>query len=229
MIRVAICDDDSKDLETLHSLIRKYDSQNTFVVHSFSDSEQFQATWDTVSYDIVLLDIEMKAPTGYELGKRLKELNAPSVIIFVTKSGKYVLKGYGIAFRYLMKPVQYDEFSMAMDAAIAEVSSGRLSFSNNDGMTCIPINDILYVESYRHTVTVHTLSNVYELRQTLASIAGSLPRTMFISPHKGYLVNLRHIYFASSTEIKLSNGVVIPISRRKRLEFNTALNNYLGR
>ena len=44
-----------------------------------------------------------------------------------------------------------------------------------------------------------------------------------------YLVNMEHILYTSSDEIMRSNGAKLPISRRKRQEFNQAFNTYLGR
>ena len=229
MIKIAVCDDDPLDMEDIRELINTYNSDKTYAVNSYSDSQQFLSVCTSTSFDIVLLDIEMAAPTGYELGRILKARENPPVIIFITKSSKYVLKGYGIAFRYLMKPVQYAEFAEAMDAAVEEINSNRLSFTCENGMLNVPMKDILYIESYGHSVTIHTTSCDYSMRYSLAEIAGELPRSTFVSPHKGYLVNLRHIQYASSAEIRLTGGTSLPVSRRKRTEFNTALNNYLGR
>ena len=229
MIRIAICDDDPLDIEEIRSLISIYNADHTYAVNSYSDSQQFLSVCSATSFDIVLLDIEMAVPTGYDLGRILKARDNPPVIIFITKSSKYVLKGYGIAFRYLMKPVLYADLSEAMDAAVAEVTANRLSLICDNGMLSILIKDILFIESYGHDISIHTFSRKYTLRQSISDIAEGLPRSTFISPHKGYIVNLRHIRFASSSEIKLSDGTSIPVSRRKRTEFNTALNNYLGR
>ena len=51
----------------------------------------------------------------------------------------------------------------------------------------------------------------------------------FVSPHKSYLVNMEHIVYATGTAVFLSSGHQLPISRRKRQEFNQIFNAYLGR
>jgi len=50
-----------------------------------------------------------------------------------------------------------------------------------------------------------------------------------VSPHKSYLVNMEHIVYATGTAVFLSSGHQLPISRRKRQEFNQNFNAYLGR
>ena len=67
MIKIAVCDDDPLDMEDIRELINTYNSDKTYAVNSYSDSQQFLSVCTSTSFDIVLLDIEMAAPTGYEL------------------------------------------------------------------------------------------------------------------------------------------------------------------
>ena len=184
---------------------------------------------ERLSYDIVLLDIEMEPPTGLDVAKQLLDLANPPIIIFTTKSNAYALKGYGTALRYLQKPLKRMDFFEAMDAAIREVKAHRFSFSIDDTTIALPLRDIQYIEMFGHYAVVHDATSEYRFRCTLREIISILPKGYFAMPHKSIVVNLGHIRSASSTEILLDNGHRVPISRRKLHEFNQAFYHFLGR
>lgn len=75
--------------------------------------------------------------------------------------------------------------------------------------------NILYVESNRRKITVHTLqrqNSYYQRLDTAEQLLGS----SFLRCHQSYLVNLRHIRELKPDYILLYNGNVIPISRSRR-------------
>ena len=229
MIQIAICDDEVQDLEHIAALIRKHLSSTAASIQTFSSSESFLHTVGISSFDILFLDIEMSAPNGYEVAQKLHMLQSSPLIVFVTKSSKYTLKGYGLVFRYLLKPFQEKDLTKVLDEAILEIKSNRLSFRYDGSLFSIPISSIIYAESCGHISTIHTETAEYIVRQTLTDLLQQLPPSLFSFPHKSYLINMQHVLYASSKEIQMSNHDLIPISRRKRETFNFSLNNFLGR
>ena len=176
------------------------------------------------------LDIEMTAPTGFEAAKQLVATQNPRpLIIFITKSNAYTIKGYGVAFRYLVKPIAWDDFALALDAALDELSANRFSFSYNNDLVSIPLQSIYYIESFAHVAVIHTANDEFHIRATLSEVKQNLPLSRFTAPHKSYLVNMSHINTVLSDDIILTNGDRIPISRRKRQEFNADFCRFLGR
>jgi len=89
--------------------------------------------------------------------------------------------------------------------------------------------EIYYLESHGHKVLIHCKGQDLTLRMTIPEALEQLPKRCFASPHKSYLVNMEHIVYATGTTVVLSNGNQLPISRRKRQEFNQNFNAYLGR
>lgn len=229
MIQIAICDDEVEDIEYITSLIRKHLSSATASIQTFSSSEVFLRTLGVSFFDILFLDIEMESPTGYEVAQRLHAIEDSTLIIFVTKSSRYTLKGYGLVFRYLLKPLQEEDLTKALDAAISEIKSNRLSFKYDGDLFSIPISNIIYIESFGHFSTIHTETAEYVVRQTLTELLQQLSQSLFSFSHKSYLINMKHILCASSKEVQMSNHDLLPISRRKKESFNSTLNNYLGR
>ncbi len=229
MIQIAICDNEPSDLENTAAAIHKHLSPTAVSVQTFLSSSSFLQAFDGQSFDILFLGIEESSPTGYEVAQKLHNLRNSPLIIFIARTTEYAIKGYGLAFRFLLKPYQEKDLIEALDAAIAEIQSHRLSFKYDGTLFSIPISDIVYIESSGHFSSIHTDTAEYIVRQTLANLLLQLPSSSFFSPHKSFLVNMQHILYISSKEVQMSDQVRIPISRRKRDAFASAWNDYLGR
>ena len=228
-MRVALCDDEPKDLVCLETLCKKYDPNGQLECESFLSASQLLNAAETTSFDLILLDIEMEGVTGFEAAEQLIKQKRPPLIVFVTKSQAYCVRGYGVAFRYLVKPIQWQEFENALDAALMEYQSNRLMFNLNEQRQTVYIGDIMYLETYDHVTIVHTTQQQYPVRMSLTELAGHLPRSCFAFSQKSYLVNMHYIQTTTNAQITLTDGSKIPISRRKRTDFNAQLNDFLGR
>lgn len=171
----------------------------------------------------------MEPPNGYEIAKKLINLPKPPVVIFATKSNAYALKGYGIALRYLQKPIARDDFYEAMDVAISDATAHRLTFQIDNTLVSVPLRDVQYIETFGHYTVVHTAQESYRFRSTLKEMMAKLPKGYFVSPHKSFIVNLEYIRSASASEISMNCGVKIPIGRKRMSDFNEALYRFLGR
>lgn len=151
------------------------------------------------------------------------------LVIFVTKRHEYAVQGYGIAFRYLVKPLDESLFTAAMDAVVQELDSKHFTVEYEGATLSLETSDIYYLESHGHKVLIHCKGQDLTLRITIPEALEQLPKRCFASPHKSYLVNMEHIVYATGTTVVLSSGNQLPISRRKRQEFNQSFNAYLGR
>lgn len=228
-MRIAICDDEERERSELCRMVREYDSLGELEVSLFSSAAELYLATAQKKFSIVLLDIEMKAPNGYEIAQQLqKQADAP-LIIFVTKSMEYTLRGYGVAFRYLVKPIRQEDLSQALTAAASEAREKHLFFQADGTSHVIPVQDIYYFEVFLHNTTLHLANRSLSLRIPLKEILAQLPRRSFAMPHQSYIVNFQHIRSASTEEICMTNGASIPISRRKQPEFEARFLQYLGR
>lgn len=229
-MKLAICDDESWELDNICSLLHRYDITNTISIICYTDGEKLlqQLKTGAESFDLLLLDIEMPS-NGFQLAQSILALPNKPLVIFVTKRHEYAVQGYGVAFRYLVKPLDYSIFSAAMDAAVQEFQSKRFSVEYDGGTLSLVTSDILYLESYGHMVVIHSKVKEIRLRMSIQNAAEQLPKRCFASPHKSYLVNMEHILYTTTDEIILSDSIHLPISRRKKQEFNRAFNLYLGR
>ncbi len=227
---MAICDDERESREELVGYCRKYG--HGLIVSSYSSAFSLLLESDTKQFDIVIMDIEMSAPNGFEVATILRKKKIPPVIIFVTKSNAYTIQGYGVAFRYLPKPVTYEVFAEALSLAIKSVSPTKISIFSNSKSYILSIDTILYFESLDHTVTVHTLTNKLPSRVTLQEIAMKLSEEDFVQPHKSYLVNLAFVHSVENDCIYVGQSsplTRIPLSKGKRKAFIRLLGEYIAK
>ena len=226
-LHLGICDDEPQDLALILDAVKHYDRENQFRITTFLHARDLLECSDDI--DILFMDIEMEPPNGFEVAKKLSDMANAPVIIFVTKSNAYAMKGYGIAIRYLQKPIVQDNFIEAMDAAVADATAHRLTFQVDSATVSIMLRDVQYIEAFGHYAVVHTDRSAYRFRSTLKDVLSRLPKGYFVAPHKSYIVNLEHIHSATAVEITLDCGAAVPIGRKRAQEFNEALYRFLGR
>lgn len=228
-MRIAICDDNEADLNMIASMIHSYDSSGLMTISLFSTATELYSQCQTKPVDIAVLDIEMKSPNGYEIARQLISQKKPPLIIFVTNSSAYTIRGYGVALRYLVKPLSKELLWEALDTALLKIKANRFAFSIDGGSYVINIEDIYYFEVFNHVAVVHTCDSEYTFRTSLKDVAAQLPTGCFGIPHQSYLVNLGHVKAAHSDKIILTNGAHVPVSRRKLKQFQEEFYGYLGR
>lgn len=228
-MHIAICDDDALDLSSLHNVFRQYDTKKQFQISEFRSATELLVSANEVSYDIAILDIEMDSPNGYEAALVLAKQPSPPLIIFATNSMDYTIRGYGLAFRYIPKPLTLEKLSPVLDAAVQEIYADRFAFSVDGVSYVLCMKDIYYIEVYNHVTTLHTMDDEYSLRTSMKELLSQLPQGYFGMPHQSYIVNFTHIKTATTQEVVLTNGAHIPVSRRRQAEFIQQLHRYLGR
>lgn len=150
-IRIAICDDEQGELSYLQELVKKYNPD--IDVSLFSSAESLMDGVKRQNYDITLLDIEMDGLDGFSAAKELVKIKNPPLVILVTNSGEYTVRGYEVAFRYLPKPVSYDVLANALSAAIDQIVPYKFTITANGRAHVIPINEILFFEASGHNLS----------------------------------------------------------------------------
>lgn len=225
-MKLAICDDNPSDLSLLLQLLTDYDPK--LEVDAFASALELYQSAAEQEYEAVILDIEMEAPNGYDIALQLAREDSHPVILFLTNSAAYAVRGYGLAFRYLLKPLTQEALAEAMDALAQELRSNRLIINLEKSTQVVRVQDIIYAEVHEHHVFLNTLQGRLGYRSSLKDLAAQLPERWFAIPHQSYLVNLLHVCSVVEQEVRLTNGVCLPISRRKLTKFMHSFYRFLG-
>ena len=225
-MRIAVCDDDEKDLCHLTALLTDLDP--SMRISRFSTALALYESAEQEMYDAVFLDIEMQAPNGYEIALRLSRQASHPIIFFVTNSAAYAVQGYGLALRYLLKPLTAEALRGALDALSQELSNNRLAIHLGGTAHVLQVQEILYVEAANHHVVLHTTEGNHTFRVTLRELSKQLPTRWFCAPHQSFMLNLLHVQTTSMQEVCLTDGTRIPITRSRQREFLRSFHRFLG-
>lgn len=215
MIHFVLCDDDPRFLEELRHQVEA-NLSCAHRIHTFTAMEQIP---DSIlsGCDIALLDADFsgKRYSGIDIARRLRSLRRDAVILFITHYIEYAPEGYEVnAFRYLLKSAVRSKLPGYLAEAVAQVRSGRASLKLQIGgeWMNVPLSEILYIRSDRHTVTVHTGAKSYTYYQSLTALEEMLSDQGFLRIHKSVLVNMAHLKQFHSQGAVLSDGTQLRVS-----------------
>ena len=225
--RVAICDDSTADAGFVLQLLQQWAADRQILIQPelFSSGERFLFHYaDTKDYDILLLDIEMGAMDGVTMAKRVRQDNEAVQIVFITGYSDYIAEGYEVAaLHYLMKPVNPDKLFTVLDRALEKRRQNeRCLFLDLPGeMVRIPFYEIRYLDVHQNYVTVHAKAD-YTVKRTLGDVEKELD-DRFCRVGRGMILNLKYIQRVTKTEVRLSEGTVLPLPRGAYEPLNRAI------
>jgi len=221
MLQVALCDDEEKILALLSRRIDSSFRKKGLLVsiHTFSSSEALKRRLEDFSFDVYFLDIDMPGMDGVDLGLYIKEHDIGNCIVYLSNRDDRVFETFKIApLRFIRK----NRFNEEIDEAVQSISGWweqnrkkSLVFSSYGEMISIPVDEILYIECSDKVQKIVTKTLTKLIRGTLSEMEAKLHGYGFIKPHRGYLVNYRHIKCIESSGIILKNEISIPISKYK--------------
>lgn len=195
---------------------------------------------EELSPDMIFLDIQMPAKTGFDL---LSELDTLPAVIFTTAHDEYALKAFEVnALDYLLKPIDPKRLTDAIQkltlfedrelVANEHKGESRSFLSDNDqvfvkdGEKCwfVRLSEIRLFESVGNYARVFFGTNKPLILKSLNSLEERLdPRTFFRANRK-HIVNLRMIekvepFFNGGLLLEIKGGEKIEVSRRQAVRF----------
>ena len=230
-MRVAICDDNQTFAKTLADYIEAEYKSLDLRIEFFANGEELVAYYeaDKKSFDVILLDIEMKQINGIDAAHQIRKVDSRVVIIFITSHDELASMGYEVAaFRFLTKPVKSKKLIEALEAVRAQTGSTKtIHVSNAEGEYTININDILFFEARNQQVSIQTKEGHFLQRYSLSDYVEELAKYDFVSIHRSYLVNMKYVKGLNKQEIILQDGTALPISRLKYAEVKQSFHDYI--
>lgn len=230
-MRVAICDDEKESSNGLSCLIRKQEPDCEVVC--FHTCRQFLEAGQ--HFDILLLDIRMENMGGIEVARALRIRREDTILIFVTALKDYVPEAFDVsAFHYLLKPVSPEKFCRVFEDACRKVrkreniNSGQLFFQTKARSFTVQKGEILYVESRKRKVEIHTLKENVTVYATMKHMEEQLGEG-FCRCHRGYLVNMAYVTEYGAGFVRLQNEETVYLAREKYSEFVRVYGEYLKR
>ena len=228
--RVAIVDDSTTDAEFVKGILKSWADQRQANIQAevFPSAEAFLFRYaEDKEWAILLLDIEMGAMDGVTMAKRVRQDNEAVQIVFITGYSDYIAEGYEVAaLHYLMKPVNQDKLFTVLDRALEKRKQEErcLNLEAYGEMVRIPFYEIRYLDVHQNYVTVHAKAD-YTVKRTLGDFEKELDERFF-RVGRGMILNLKYIQRVTKTEVRLSDGTVLPLPRGAYESLNRAIIQY---
>lgn len=225
MITCAMCDDELPFAEQLRSLVMAYAKKKRVELQAetFASAEELlEEIENGAGFEILFLDIEMRKMDGIELGKKLRERSYQTLIIYVSGYDQYMRQLFEAEpFRFLSKPLKQEELENVLDKAFERISRfHRELFTIRFGKNVVNLlcRDIVYLESNKRKVIVHTVRGEYEYYNKLDEAEEELLAISadFVRIHKAYLVNMEHVEAFQYEKLALRDGTILSISEAHR-------------
>ena len=240
MIRTVIIDDEPHVRKTLTSLLENF-CPNVLIAGEAESIESGLAAIRKYHPDMVLLDIQLKDGTGFELLRKLDTIEFK--IIFITAFEQYAIQAFRFsAVDYLLKPVDPEDLVGAIARAeqvlkselkvrlaalennltAAEPAHRKIVIRTADNIHLIRQDDIVFCEADGSYTHIHLRDNRRIITSRLLhEFDDMLAGSGFFRVHKSYLINLAAIERFEKGEggfVILAGDHKIPVASRKKDE-----------
>lgn len=232
MRHIALCDDDERDRRALMKLLPQlpgFRRSNDLRFSEYAGGEKLLSGIREKKdvFDLIFLDIFMPGLSGMETAREIRALGIDTPIVFLTTSPDFALESYDVnAVDYLLKPVDAEKLQRVLSRLPQQETGPHLSIRSGKRVVNIMSEHILYIESDRNKLTIHTATDTFYQYGKLDDLEKQLPQDCFLRCHKSFLVNMNHIY-AAEDQFRMDNGEIVPIKVRERRAIREAYFRYI--
>ena len=199
--------------------------------------------------NVVFLDVELDYGTGLDLLDHLDKIDFE--LIFMTAYNKYALKAFKYsAIDFLLKPVDPDDLVSAVNKAKEMIQKNedqlrykvlmenvkavnrrdkKIILNSRDKIHALPISDIIFLKADGPYTIFQMKDQSIMSSKHLKSYEDMLEEVGFCRIHHSYLANLYEIqgFDKSEFQLEMSNGMSIPVSKRKKDGLLQKIRNHL--
>lgn len=239
MIKTIVIDDEVKARETILNMLETY-CPDVKVIATAGSVKEGVKVLKNHSPDLVLLDIKMADGTGFDLLRKLNDIDF--LVIFITAFEEFAIRAIKFsAIDYILKPLDPDELVNAVQKAKGVMNKDNMSIklealyenldmlSSNtkkivlktaDSVHIVNLRDIIRCESEKNYTHFFTVENEkITVSKTLKEYNELLNDFKFYRVHQSHLINLAHVKRYDKKEggfLIMDDNSSVPVSFRKK-------------
>jgi two-component system LytT family response regulator len=242
-IRTLIVDDEPLARERVRLLLER--ETDVEIVGESGDGHEALSAIQSLSPDLIFLDIQMPELDGFGMLAQLDPAHLPAVI-FVTAFDQFALRAFEVhALDYLLKPFDAERLQAAVQRArqwiqrqqrgeldprlaallndLRDTSKApdRLAVKSEGRVLLLRTQDIDWVEAADNYVNLHVGKESHLLRETMNALEARLPSGRFLRISRSTMVNVERIkelqpMFHGEYAVILQDGIRLTLSRSYR-------------
>ena len=237
MISIAVIDDEPKARETIINILGLSPIELS-VIGEAGDVESAYELISTKSPDLVLLDINLPDGTGFDLLRKIENINFK--VIFITAHEEYAVRAFKFsAIDYILKPITAGDLFMAIEKVKEEINKEetalklgtllsnleklkKIVLKTAESIHIINVSQIIRCEADVNYTTFFLQGGEKLLvSKPLKEYDELLGHAGFFRTHQSHLVNPDHILRYDKMDggyLVMDDDSDVPVSVRKKEE-----------
>lgn len=245
MIKAIIVDDEQHCIDALQQLAKPIN--NLQIVATYKTVIDAVNSIEALQPDLVFLDVQINDATGFDFLNQLKSISFE--VIFTTAHEAYAVQAFKFsAVDYLLKPIDEDDFKLAIDklnskmeandfskkvsALLSNISKNdiqkKITIPTTDGLEFVNVSNIIRCEADVNYTTIFTTDGKkIMVAKTLKSFENLLSNCNFFRVHNSHLINLDFLKKYTKGKggyVTLIDNSTIEVSTRRKDDFLRAIN-----
>ena len=233
-LQAAICDDEKQICSELETALRKillecnipHEIDVFFSGEMLCDKIESQA-----HYDLIFLDIEFAKTeiNGVEVGKRIRDVYERQTIsiVYISWEEKYSMQLFKVRpLDFLIKPLEYNQIEQVLQIYLKlfRIEAEDFVYKTRLETHREKIKNIVYLESRNRKLILHLSDGRKKIFYgTLKDVFSDyLQNANFLHIHASYVVNYNYVSAITRSNVVLSTGAALPISKQKKDEVEEA-------
>ncbi len=247
-IRALIADDEPLARRGIRQLLEPH--HDIVVVAEARNGRETVLKLREVKPELLFLDVQMPELDGFGVVQEIGAKNMPAVV-FVTAYDEFAVRAFDAhALDYLVKPLEVARFADAVSRVREQLQSARavdlsrklsallarrekeqakqrILVPTSSGDLVLDADEIDWIEADDYYAAIHAREGRHLIRESLTSLEQRLDSNRFMRAHRSAIVNVARVRElrnkGGDTLLILSNGVTVPVSRRRRARVTAQL------
>ncbi|OCB78264.1 DNA-binding response regulator [Flavobacterium piscis] len=237
----------SEEKETL-LILKKFEEDNSMIMKIIGNANGIKdgaLILKSKKPDVIFLDIKLENNLFFEMLEQL-DFSIPK-LVFISSQKDYAIKAFKHnAIDFLLKPIDFNAIIIAvykviktreMERSYQNQKINNINIINTVNQTndyvaiaslekieLIPMAEIIFCKADgKYTVFILSNGNRIMSSRNLGEYSNIVDNNYFFRIHHSYIINLRHIVKISKKDgyfCELSNGVILPVAKRRQDDFN---------
>ena len=228
-MRAAILSND----ENLISLLKNYTDEyaiRKFIIIETSVFRNLKMFLNShMEFDIIIVDNFPGKRSSTETAKLVRVKHPYSALILLSSNPDNVYEAFAVkAHRFFLKPISKDMICEAIEAFRKDQCSYKFIVAKiGNSFRAFSTGEIMYIAAEGKSTMIYTKREALQTSTPYHQILSQLPEEYFFKCHRSFTVNMGHIREFSFEYIYLTDNTVLPLSRRRKMDFCIKFNEFV--